>query len=498
MSIIQKICSFFNNILSSTKDSMESDTTSLNLEEGLSELSENEILEQLDDIITSNENEEQINVKKRTILTRLYAVEQQIAVFENDFPEKYKSFMERIERLREAYYYSLEEIKKSVTFEIDPEINGYNIGEVVKIEKEVQYFFESEVKFNIISKRLQQLIVKLNVLYNVSIFHSKESEKEKVVSQLEKAVDVLIELADEFKKCDYILRDTQLKERIISLISYADYEIFKTGIRNTTITLDELIKTLVMGVEFKEFDYASTFEAFIKNEISDLVKLIPLTNDMEHFKALELKIKALMYSSNKEDIISSIDFWNSIFSFETNLLSVLKANKVAKEYIKVKLIEQMNIEINENDVLVFPITIAQIALTSLFVTTQDERILVVIKILKNVSNNITFKDIYCLLMLFDVMEIIQNTPNELVRHVERYSKRYKYSQRYIMEKKQSVIDSAKVNYLTTFYVEMFSLEDYEKGIITTLEKLNIDFKVEGKNVLINSFYFKDLKGFCNS
>lgn len=496
MSAMQKFCNFFNNILSTFRQkSTESDFCESSMEEY------NEISDTLDNDITLYEEEEEINVKKRTILTRLYTVEQQIAVFENDFPEKYKSFMERIERLREAYNYSLEEIKKSVTFEIDPEINGFNIGEVVKIEKEVQYFFESEVKFNIISKRLQQLIVKLNILYNVSIFHSKDSEKEKVVSQLEKAVDVLIELADEFKKCDYILRDTQLKERIISLISYADYEIFKTGIRNTTITPDELTKTLVMVAKFKEFDYSSTFETFLKNEVSDLVKLLTLVNDEKECNVLkkmsEEILMALMYSSNKEDTILSINFWNSIFLFETNLLSVLKANKVDKEYIKVKLIGDMNIEINENDVLVSPITIAHIALTAIFTTTQDERILVVIKILKNLSSDITFEDIYCLLILFDVMGIIQNTPNELIRHVEIYSKRYQYSQRDIMKKKQSVIDSAKENYLTTFYVEMFSLEDYEKGIITTLEKLNIDFKVEGKKVLINSFYFKDFKSFCN-
>lgn len=485
---MQKFHDFFNNFLSSsTKNDIKSDSTELTLEEP-ENLSKQEILQQLEENISSEVIEDNSNVKKRTILTRLYTLKQQIALFENDFPEEYKSFMERIERLRGNYQYSLEETKKIVTFEIDPEIDGYKIGEVVKLEKEVQYFLEKEVKFNIISKRLQQLIVKLNILYNVSIFHYQQDEKEKVVSQLAKAIDVLIGLVDEFKKCDYILCDTQLKERIISLVSYADYEIFKTGIRNTTKTPEELIKTLVMVVKFKEFDYTSTFGAFVKNEISDLVKRLPLTNE-RNFELL--KIKSLMYSNNIEDVILSINFWNTIFSFETNLLSELKVNKtlINKEDIKVKLIDEMNIEINEKEVLISPIRIARIALTSLFVTTQDERILIVIKILENVSNDITFKEIYLLLILFDVMEIIQNIPNELIQHVEKYSRTYQYSQKDIIKKKQSVINCSKE--MVFSYVEMFSLEDYEKEITTTLEKLNIDFKIEGENVLINSFYFNN-------
>ena len=171
MSVIQKFHNFFNKmLLPFSNKSEENDDTTTMLEE-VAEMSENDISEQFDKIFLSDEKEERINVKKRTLMTRLYTIEQQITVFEKDFPEKYKSFLERIERLRENYKFSLEEIKKSVTFEIDPEIDGYKIGEVVKLEREVEYFLESEVKFNIISKRLQQLIVKLNILYNVSIFH---------------------------------------------------------------------------------------------------------------------------------------------------------------------------------------------------------------------------------------------------------------------------------------------------------------------------------------
>lgn len=497
MSIIQKFHNFFNNMLLpfSNKSVENNDTTTI-LEEVVKSL-ENDTSEQFDEISLSEDKEERINVKKRTLMTRLYTIEQQITVFANDFPEKHKSFLERIERLRKNYNFSLEETKKTLTFEIDPEIDGYKIWEVVELEREVEYFLEREVKFNIISKRLQQLIVKLNILYNVSIFHFKYSDKQKVVSQLERAINVLTELTQEFKKCEYILCDTQLKERIISLISYADYIIFKIGIRNSNKTPEELIKKLVMLLEFDEFDYSNTFKDFIRNEISDLSELLFLVVDEDIFKILKKKsekiLTKLTYSDNVEKQILDTNFWNNFLDFESSLLEMLKNNNVEKEKIKVSIIDKMNISIDESEVIVSPKIFTYLSLISLFSATHDEKILLILKLLKSISDDVTYKEIYFLALLFDVIEIIKNTPNNLIKYIEKYIKKYPYNQKNIIEKKKSVINNSNKD-----YVFVFNLEEYEEQIISTLKSLNIDFKIVDNKIFINSFYFNGLNNVLNS
>ncbi len=71
----------------------------------------------------------------------------------------------------------------------------------------------------------------LNTLYNVSIVHSKPNEKQKSLQQLENAKNKTIEIAKEFKTSEEILKDPRLKERVIDLISYAEYLTLKISIK---------------------------------------------------------------------------------------------------------------------------------------------------------------------------------------------------------------------------------------------------------------------------
>jgi len=109
-----------------------------------------------EDEISEDSLEERINVAKRTLLTKLYSLEQEIAVFESDFPNEYNEFFQKIESLRASYNSSLDELKKLLTFEIDPDTDTTKIDEVVRLEKDIHNFIEHTVKFHIISKRLQQ------------------------------------------------------------------------------------------------------------------------------------------------------------------------------------------------------------------------------------------------------------------------------------------------------------------------------------------------------
>lgn len=494
MKLFKKFFGFLNRILSYFRKKSGETESPLNTED---ELVQDDILEQSEEEDMSMNHEDRINAARRTLLTKLYMLEQEIAVFENDFPEEHKVFTERIEVLRETYNSSLEEISKLLTFEIDPELNTSKSGEVLKLDKDIKRFIQKEVKFHIISKRLQRLITKLNILYNVSIFHSKECEKEKVMSQLKNASETMKEIADEFKECDYILGDRQLKERIVSLLSYADYEVFKTSIRNSNEIPDKLVENLVMVVDFNGFDYTTAFKAFIKDELTDLGDLLSLITDERCSQALRKNLQKLLtltYSDDAENQIFNSAFWSNFLSLEHCILEVLKDQGVEKDKCKVNLIVGMDISVDESEVIVLPITNAYLSLTSLYSTTQDKRILLLIKMLKNLSNDVTYKEIYFLILLFDVIGVLQRTPNGLIRHIEKYLEKYPYDAHTIVKKKELLINASDKE----DYVVVFSLNDYEEDIVTTLEKLDIDFTVLNNNVFINSFYFNDLENVFKS
>ena len=479
MSILEKFRLFFMRIFKIPDES----------EEDLLLLADNE--DSKDENNESFEEEEKIDAAKRTLITKLYVLKQEIEFFKNDFPAEYSSFSEKIQTIEDDYNSSLEESNKPLTYEANPEYSSSKAEEVNNLDREIKKFINNEVKFHILSKRLQTLAVKLNILYNVSIFHQKE--KRKVLSQIENAIKVELEMVRDFKDSDAILRDKQLKDRIITLISYIDYEIFKTNIRNSDISPEELVERLVSMVEFDGFDFASTFTAFVKDELSDMIDLIYLSNENEYCdiykKKIEKLLKEITYSSDTKNQLLEKSFWNCVLELESSILQMLKFNGVEKDKIKVKILDRLNINVLESEVLTLPKTSAYFTLTSLFSSTQDNRIFVLIKLFKNLSDDVTYKDIYFLLVLFEVISIVKNTPNELNRHVEKYLVKYPYDSRTLEEKKRRVIDSLSEKN----YVYVFDLDKDDTVVISTLKKLNIDFEIADDNsVYINSFYFNGL------
>jgi len=491
LSIKEKILEFLSRIFPSILKEEEKLAIPM-LEENPTEV----LLEQIEEVEKKKE-EEKINVAKRTLMTRFYAIEQEIAIFESDFPKEYQEFLSKINSLRDSYISSLAQTGKSLTFEIDPELDYNRIGEVVKLERDVKFFIESKVKFSILSKRLQRLITKLNILYNVSVFYFENQEKDKVRNQLEHALTAEQTIADELKNCEYILNDVQLKERIVSLMSYVDYIIFRASLRISDKSPAEVLEKLVILTKFEKFDYTTAFSVFIKDEISDLSQLIPLITDEECNKVLSKKLEYLLmkityYNDNENPILDS-NFWINFLDFETSLFEILKLSGVEKNKIKVKLIDRMEISVNENEVLTSPITNAYLNLTSLFSKTHDKRLLLLIKLIKSLSSKVTYREIYFLTVLFDALGVIKNTSNGFFKYIEKYLKKYPYDQSSIRNKKAMLISSSNKE-----YVEAFSINDYEKDLIATLENLSIDFKVDNNQVLINSFYFNGLENVFNS
>lgn len=446
----------------------------------------------LDSEKDSEENQNKISLARRTLTTKLYMIEQEIEVFKKDFPAEYNYFLSTIENLRATYESKLEDSKNKMTFEIDPEINGRLNWDIEELERAIKKFIEEKVKFNIFSKRLQFLVTKLNILYNVSIRHSNEHEK--VMSQVDRAFDIESEMVEELKNNTYIMQNARLRDRIITLISYVDYHIFKIALRNSDITPEEIIQKLVLFSRFKNFDYFTTFKAFIEDELSDLDEMLPWINDEECRKIFDRKISNLLNEAstfiNEEMLLVNENFWIKFFELETSLIEMLNySNKKDGKKFKVKLISRMEIDVEEKEVLTLPKTNAYLAFVSIFSTTHDDRIWLLIKLIKSLSDEITYKEIYLLILLFDAIELIQRTPNSLKNYIEKYSRRYQYSRESIINKKECVLKSQAEKE----YTKLFPVDEDAENIIETLQNLKIDFEVTEDSININSFYFNGLE-----
>ena len=442
--------------------------------------------------VSETEKYKQINLSKRTLLNKLYLIEQKVDLFKEDFPNEYNYFFGEIEKLRNFYKSSLEKEDKTLTLQVDPEFNGELIWKIEELDSKITLFIEKNIKFEIFSQKLQKLIVKLNILYNVSISHS--NEKEKVIAQTKKALEVEMELVQELKNCVHIFSDRYLKERITTLISYTDYHVFKIVLRNSKYSIQEILTHLVIINQFKGFDYISAFNAFMQDEISDLNELLDLVSNPNYHKEFDKNIKyiknQIFCDKEIQSCVLDEGIWREIFKIESNLIEFLKNQKVDNEdKIKVKIIERMKIRVREDDVITSPKTNAYLALIEIFSITHDDRIWILIKLWENISKNITYKEIYFLLLLFDVTDVIKNTSNILYRQLEKYFVKYPYDRATINRKKIYVINSN----VQKKYVKMLSLIEQREKIVSILKNLNIDFKIENDGIYINTFYFKGLK-----
>ena len=444
------------------------------------------------------EKKKKIDFEKQSIVKRLYVLEQQISVFEKAFPKESKKFLEKIEKLRKEYNVSLEKSKKDLTFEIDPEADGFKLGEVIKIEKEVERFVNKEVKFNSISNRIQKLIVKLNILYNVTLVQNKTHEKEKAALQLVNAKNKLKEITEGLEGYELILNDKRLKDRLIDLVAYAEYLITKTSIRNTEQLPRTIIQDLLKLNTFSNFDYVDEFFIFITQEITNLhnyaVKLDKETESI--IEREEEKILEIILCYDKEKNLFNMNFWNDFLEYETDV--IIMSEKIKGQREKVKLLETMAISIKEEDVLENPLEKTRFTLTKILNQTQDDTILLMLKFLEKVpKEEITFKEIYFLLLTFDVLHFIDKLPNELNKEIKKYKEKYPYTREEIASKREAVYNSTE----SKEYIVAITLKDNEKvikpNLIKALKQLNLDFVEQENEILLNNYYFKQLNSLKN-
>ena len=448
------------------------------------------------DIDSFEQEKENSKVKvTQMLLTRLYMLKQKIIIFQKSFPEKYQFFEGEIKKLEADYNQSLEELKKDLSFEIDPEKDGEKYARVIMLERDVQTFLEKEVKFDYFIKKLETLIVKLNILYNVSVIHNQNEEREKAILQTKRAIDVQEKIIQEFRNCEYLLMDMRLKNKIAELISYLDYQIFKLMVRNSDILPSEALKNMAILVEFEGFNYKAAFEAYIEEELTEIYNSMDMIQDEVVCKTLKKECESIIfelaYSKNDLNCLENSEFWESIFEIESMTISILKESGINNA--KIKIISRVNISVSENDVLISPKVNTFLALTNIFTKTKDPKITLVIKLLKNISDDISYKEIYFLLVLFDILDVVRTVPNEIKDDLEKYLEKYPYSNNEVEKKKEKVwlLDDKE-------YVYCFSIEGYEQNLIKELEKLNMDFKNVDNKIFLNKIYFSGLTTVINS
>lgn len=432
-------------------------------------------------------------------LTRLYVISQKITIFQESFPKEYTSFKDRIEELKGEYQNKLNLAQKDLTYEIDPEKDGEQLSKIRILESDVECFIQKEVKFDEINKKLQKLILKLNILYNVSVVHTKSEEQQKAMAQTERATLIEFKIVSEFKSNEYVLEDMRMKDKIVKLISYLDYEIFKLSIRNSEVKPIEQLKKLAILTEFERFDYDSSFKAFLEEELVQLNNLIDEVQDIEYRKILKKDYTKILTDithsiKNDDEILIKKEFWKNIFELESNIFELLKEGGIEKENIKIEVTSQIDISLNESDVLDTPKSDTYLALLKIFSKTQDDRILLVMKLLKNISNEVTYREIYFLLVLFDVTDVVKaNCSNEFFENINKYYCKYHYDTETINNKKHVLAESDNSEYIFGFF-----LEDFEQELLETLKKLNMDYKNIDNKIFLNKHYFNGLNNVMNS
>lgn len=452
-----------------------------------------ELLEQHKQL--EQEDKDKMMLSKRTLTTKLYALKQKIKIFKNDFPEEYQNFLNQINDLEKEYEESLVETNSKMTFEIDPELDNDKIVKVDRLDKSITSFIDYRVKLKILTRKLQTLAVKLNILYNVSIFHRKVEEQEKIQCQIQKAREHLREIAQDIKVSTYIFTDNQAKDMLITLISYNDYLIFRICLMTQNKTPEEILDECTLNIEFYNFDYKSAFISYVEDELSNLEELLVDVKELKYKTILDKDLsqiyKSISLSNDKDFTINDASFWNQITDFEIKVLSILKSKEDNEKY-KLRILDKMDIDISSEDVLSAPRTNAYLELTNAYFMTQEDRLFLLIKLFDNLNSEITYKDIYFLLLLFDSMSIVENSCKTLYKNLEKYREKYSYNCNDIYKKKELVLEK----YAGQNYIKAFDVGDEEEKIEKTLSKLRMDYKITDGYALINSFYFNGFDNIC--
>lgn len=489
MDIVQVISDKLNEIVDFMKklfekeEAEENSTNSEELEEDLS--------------LDLQESDDRFVIEQRSLINKIYSLSKMIKCFEDIYPEKYNEFSIKIETLMKDYNDTLDEYLNSysnrkATFEIDPDKDTKRVYEVINLEKEISYFIDNDFRFSIISKKVQKLCLKLNILYNTSFIYYKESDMQKVVAQTERARDTLKELVEDIKSYNFFVSDRMKREYLIDFISYADYLIFKCNLKNSNTSLAELLDSLALRREFVGIDIENAFCNLVIDELENLEELV---EKLQFTNFYEIFLNRISYLQSETTVfnIENNTLWRSFLEIESDVLNCLHLNNQSGD---IALLSRFHIDINENEVFFSVKSQACLIFADIYYKTQDIEIFIVLKLISLLDDELTYKEVYFILLLFDLVDKI-TVRKEISRTFIinmgklKQNPKYEYSKEEIEQKKKYVFErSGKLG----SYVKILSSDDSTISKVShTLEEKNFDFVATGNSIYLNTIYFKELK-----
>ena len=434
--------------------------------------------------IIRNEVEERTIISRKSIITKLYSLEQVINILKVNYPEKYEEFKRRIEILRVDYEESLKESKKTLTFQIDPDKDFEKISEVRGLETKIQDFINIDMQYDTIAFALQKLIVKLNILYNESIYYYK---KEIILEDIKVGISSEIEILERYKEWGKVIGKETEKERISLLFVYLEYLLLKTYIRNSRVFPSESYKFAINDY-FIINNMDNNFRDFMLDELTDTSELISKIKDKIFAKSYVERVNKLMKKiiSSDNSITFNKEIWNEYLILEEGILSkVVEDNNVPRKDVCVKVLNKFNIDIKEEDLLIKPRINAILSLSGMNYGVEKNDSLVITRFLQVLSNNISYEEIYFLILLFDMLEDIKNKSKNFYSSIKEYDLKYNYTLSRMKEKKESELKRTPKEY---YYI--FTINDSEEEIFNKyLTKYTLDYYIKDKKVYMNKRYF---------
>ena len=115
--------------------------------------------------------------------------------------------------------------------------------------------------------------------------------------------------------------------------------------------------------------------------------------------------------------------------------------------------------------------------------------MIALKILNNLTDNISYKEIYFILLLLNLLDVVKTEDDEFTSNILKYKRKYPYSNSQIKEKNRLLKNNGNSSYIFTFKVN----DNEIKEVIKVLDNLELDYLLDNGNILFNDFYFKEMK-----
>lgn len=419
----------------------------------------------------------------------IYAIGQDLESLKVSFPNEYASFSDRLRFLETQYQKDFEDSQRELVFAIHPEKNTTLRAKAIQLQKEVSLFVQTRGEAKQLYQELEVAIVKLNKLYNVSIRYAQE--RNQMLTQAHRALGYISEIYQEWCKCNC----SHEESKFIRLVIYGEYMLCKTFLRNSDSMFADAKRDLNMTHESNLSDF---FRAFLQDELSDLRDLVNNITDDAFKRSFNQDIGDLLQTlsfagMDIEILFMQSEFWQRVFQIENAVTEyIYQSNLGNADFEGVKVLECMNISVTFEEIENSPRDEARVSLSALYSQTKDERAWLLFKFLDVVSEEVTFKDLYFLLALFNLIDPLKSTDNQLYRCVENYVSKYNYDAQKIADKKERILrDTHNAQYAVLAYTADSNAT--AERIENSLKQCRFSFQRDDMAFYMDSRYFGNLK-----